>query len=1179
MTLLSIVIYITTTQCSLRLEKENKDIIPRDQVELRPATVENSNVTPIDLRSIKDWRLTDLLLVSDIDGNLHGIERNSGAVLWTLPIEEPLVKIATNRSGSHLDKENTQSNIRWFVEPYKDGSLYYFVPRFGLNKLPTSIKDLVLESPFSLSGDDKIYTGTRKTSLFTINIYTGEIKSVFGNEEKCPNPNTHYHSQDLDHQDTIMLGKTTYELSIHSKVETNVVWNVTYSQWGPNNIDNDLIVQNQQSMDKLYFTPFHDKSLLAINKDIGTPIWISKLPLLAVNVFDVFNNMKSLNEHVVLPHPLKYLNDLQTSSNDQSSNSDLCFINKTSNSQEWFAMSFNNYPTLIKSAPISEYQMALYKLSHQNNDINIDHLKNFQLYDSNEESTNNVEHLISGIHRFNHLTSDNMYQPVSRFMDFADEEIKRIGDGSASDQDIVNEENCQIPNIIDGIKLSKSPTRNSMSLSTTLNNPNNKQDLLLIDSGSSEKHLSSLDNNSNTITYVSIIKRICEDIIVILVVLALLMSFGKFGKLGKRLKFFLHEKSITLDSEQRTGNNISNNKVLDTVNPEDNIKVEKIDVNISSPNFERTNSIESSNSNDSSNIDIVHNKKEPNVNSDKSTDGNATTSEKNTKKVTIITPNESLEKSDSNINEQAQSDDIGNNEESNNESNYDDVPTKKKRKRGSRGGKRGGKNKKTLFEETNDSQDKDSANSDIESAGDTINTKSLTKFKVNKSPAKKLQIENNLIITDKILGYGSHGTIVYEGTFENRPVAVKRMLLDFYDIANHEVKLLQESDDHPNVIRYFCSQLSETEKFLYIALELCLCSLEDIVEKPKTFPKDIRLQDINISDLLHQLASGLHYLHSLKIVHRDLKPQNILVADLKKSVKGSFVSSIRLLISDFGLCKKLDADQSSFRATTQNAALGTSGWRAPELLLQHDLLEISPDTISSINSSISHSMPNSNGKRLTKAIDIFSLGCVFFYILTKGSHPFGDRYLREGNIIKGEYDLSPLKSNFSGSHYEVSHLISSMINHNPKLRPDTSTILKHPYFWPMSKKLDFLLKVSDRFEIEKRDPPSELLLQLESISLNVHQGNWHEKFDNEFMDNLGKYRKYQPEKLMDLLRAIRNKYHHFNDMPVTLQQQMCPLPNGFYKYFSEKFPNLLMEIYFVVEANLKHEHIFEEFYM
>lgn len=55
-----------------------------------------------------------------------------------------------------------------------------------------------------------------------------------------------------------------------------------------------------------------------------------------------------------------------------------------------------------------------------------------------------------------------------------------------------------------------------------------------------------------------------------------------------------------------------------------------------------------------------------------------------------------------------------------------------------------------------------------------------------------------------LIGYGSHGTVVYKGTFDGRDVAVKRLLLDFYDVAYHEVTLLEESDDHPNVIRYYC---------------------------------------------------------------------------------------------------------------------------------------------------------------------------------------------------------------------------------------------------------------------------------------------------------------------------------------------------------------------------------------
>jgi serine/threonine-protein kinase/endoribonuclease IRE1 len=40
-----------------------------------------------------------------------------------------------------------------------------------------------------------------------------------------------------------------------------------------------------------------------------------------------------------------------------------------------------------------------------------------------------------------------------------------------------------------------------------------------------------------------------------------------------------------------------------------------------------------------------------------------------------------------------------------------------------------------------------------------------------------------------------------------------------------------------------------------------------------------------------------------------------------------------MLISDFGLCKRLDVDQTSFLPTAYGAlAAGTVGWRAPEIL-------------------------------------------------------------------------------------------------------------------------------------------------------------------------------------------------------------------------------------------------------
>jgi serine/threonine-protein kinase/endoribonuclease IRE1 len=60
-----------------------------------------------------------------------------------------------------------------------------------------------------------------------------------------------------------------------------------------------------------------------------------------------------------------------------------------------------------------------------------------------------------------------------------------------------------------------------------------------------------------------------------------------------------------------------------------------------------------------------------------------------------------------------------------------------------------------------------------------------------------------ITVSEEILGFGSHGTVVYKGGFEGRPVAVKRLLLDFYDVAETEVNLLRDSDPHPNVCRQF----------------------------------------------------------------------------------------------------------------------------------------------------------------------------------------------------------------------------------------------------------------------------------------------------------------------------------------------------------------------------------------
>jgi serine/threonine-protein kinase/endoribonuclease IRE1 len=292
---------------------------------------------------------------------------------------------------------------------------------------------------------------------------------------------------------------------------------------------------------------------------------------------------------------------------------------------------------------------------------------------------------------------------------------------------------------------------------------------------------------------------------------------------------------------------------------------------------------------------------------------------------------------------------------------------------------------------------------------------------------------------------------------------------------------------------------------------------------------------------------------------------------------------MRILISDFGLCKKLEGDQSTFRPTT--AQPGTLGWTAPELSHYHAPLDD--------EHGVEQMLAN---PRLTRAVDIFSLGCVFYYVLSNGLHPFSQTeedlvdetsgpgstkistYQVQNNIDRGKYRLAALEDLSQSNAPEARDLISRMIAWDSKDRPDIGTVLVHPLFWPLSKRLDFLLKVSDRFEADTREEYSEMLERFEANAQKVIGANWHARLDQEFLGELNRYRKYRPERLIDLLRAMRNKGHHFGDLPPDLQEKMGPYPDNFLLYFTSKFPHMLMVVYYFVKDHLSGEPSFVPFF-
>ncbi|KAK4004085.1 hypothetical protein OUZ56_005828 [Daphnia magna] len=227
--------------------------------------------------------------------------------------------------------------------------------------------------------------------------------------------------------------------------------------------------------------------------------------------------------------------------------------------------------------------------------------------------------------------------------------------------------------------------------------------------------------------------------------------------------------------------------------------------------------------------------------------------------------------------------------------------------------------------------------------------------------------------TSKLLGKGYFGQ-VFEGKFNGDPVAVKQMPTTTAqkEIIQREMSTHKELN-HVNVVKLLDVADSADNRFMHLVLELCGGTLTDYCEKKYSGP--ILPPDELV---LYQIANGLHYIHSRGLVHRDIKPENILI---------SMKTPVQMKVFDLSFVKKTREDIFS-----QSKIRGTLPWMAPERL------KVLNDT---------ENMPVNLLDGTIKS-DTFSSGCVFFYFLTRGKHPFGNKDPSKDNILK-RYPIKFLK--------------------------------------------------------------------------------------------------------------------------------------------------------------------------
>lgn len=237
------------------------------------------------------------------------------------------------------------------------------------------------------------------------------------------------------------------------------------------------------------------------------------------------------------------------------------------------------------------------------------------------------------------------------------------------------------------------------------------------------------------------------------------------------------------------------------------------------------------------------------------------------------------------------------------------------------------------------------------------------------------------------LGSGEMGR-VYLGEHAQLARKVSLKILSRKYTANPEIlkKVLDDGRkasalDHRNLSHVFDVN-SEDERYYLVTEFVEGKDLKQLVEGSGG------ISPTQAIEIVRQAAEGLEYAHGQGVIHGDLKPSNLIV-DASGIVK----------IRDLGLARLTESSPAPGDESTEVATLAAQSFHAPE---QASKREVSP------------------------LVDIYSLGAIFFYLLT-GKPPLGG--VNKAQDVKS---LCPAVSD------EAAEICAKMLAEDPAARPQTA---------------------------------------------------------------------------------------------------------------------------------------------